>query len=240
MRRLIPFLTLPVLWLCAASASAAEGSDSEFVIRLRGFAVGAMHLSIQQDEVSYGVEAQVKDAGLLSVFRSFSYRGTSRGALRDARPEPAYFEDATDTGRRQSQAVLDYAGSVPRVTHYASSTPPGPDTPAPATQGDTIDPTTALYMMFRDQPEGTACNRTILMYDGMRRSHVVLNKPRRDGDVLRCAGEYRRLQGFTAKDLARNVAFGLEMTLKAAGNGMVHVTHVEISSSYGLVTLDRR
>ncbi len=243
MRLLSSLFFLSVLSILSAGlpvAHAAERNDTIYDVRLRGVTVGVLHLSVQQDTAAYAVEATVKDAGLMNVFRPISYLGTARGTLRDGLPQPVHFTELADTGRRQSQAALDYDGGRPRVTDYTSSNPPGPDTPDPTTQGDTVDPATALFAIFRDQPADAACNRRILIYDGMRRSHVALETLRREGDLLRCNGEYRRLQGFTPKELARNVAFPLEMTLAPVGAGMVRVVQVKLASSYGLATLDRR
>ncbi len=229
MPRLLPLAL--ILSATIATTGAALGADSTFVIGLRGFTVGSFQLSSQSKGNTYAVAADIKDAGLLSVFRSFFYRASARGALKGNRVIPRQYRETADTGRRQSEVVLDYEDGVPRVTSYASTTPPGPDAP---------DPASVLFAVFREMPRAAACNTEIFIYDGMRRSRLALGKPRPEGDGLRCAGEYRRLQGFTPKELSRNVAFPLELTLSPVACGKVRVTHVEITSSYGLATLDRR
>lgn len=238
MPRLLPLAL--ILSAMIATTGAALGADSTFVIGLRGFTVGSFQLSSQSKGNTYAVAADIKDAGLLSVFRSFFYRASARGALKGNRVIPRQYRETADTGRRQSEVVLDYVDGAPRVTSYASTTPPGPDAPDPASQSGTLDPASVLFAVFREMPRAAACNTEIFIYDGMRRSRLALGKPRPEGDGLRCAGEYRRLQGFTPKELSRNVAFPLELTLSPVAGGKVRVTHVEITSSYGLATLDRR
>ena len=232
-------LVLAALLMAGAPGAQAEGT-AEYVIKVRGITVGSFRLTATQTGARYSVSGGIVSAGLATIVRRFSYAGLSRGILRGGRLLPESYREVADTGRRQSEVVIDYQDGVPTVTRYASNNPPGPDSPDPATQAGTLDPMSALFAVFRDRPGDAVCGETIAMFDGRRRSQLVLAAAQRGGARLRCSGEYRRLQGFTEKELSRHVAFPLTVIYAPNGNGGVHVERVEVTSVYGLATLDRR
>lgn len=227
------------LWTALAGPGAAQ-TEARYTIRIAGFTVGDMRLAAREGPGSYSAVSVITSAGAARVFRRFSYRAEAQGRIDGDNLHPVHYEETADTGRRQSEAELAFDGGVPSVLRYTSPIPPDADAPAPSSQGGTVDPLTALYALLRDQPEAGLCDRKIVLFDGRRRSHVVLGAPGRDGDRITCAGEYRRLEGFTAHELRRHVAFPLTAVFVPAGGGLYRADHVELQSFYGLATVDRR
>ncbi len=234
-------LTLFVLCLAVPAPGAAESQNkAEFVIKIRGITAGIARLTgIEQDGL-YAVRAEIESARLVKVFRPFTYRGAARGGLEGRRLSPVHYEDTANTGRRQSEVVLDYDGGVPRVTRYVSTVPNGADSPDPATQGGTLDPLSALYAVLRDAPAADLCDKRLVLFDGRRRSAVILGTAQAAGDGIVCNGEFRRLKGFTQKELSRHRAFPLQVFYTPRSGGMLQAQRVSIQSIYGLATLDRR
>ncbi len=239
MPRFLHLLFFALLTLAALPAQAAEPATHDFDVRLRGVTVGTVRLDLMRQAGRYEARARIESAGLVSVLRPFSYSGTAVGADAGGRLVPARFEERADTGRRRSEAVLAYDGGAPRVIRYASSLPAAPDRPEPASQRDAVDPVTALAELLRDRPGDGVCGKSVTLFDGMRRSRVTLGEARREAGAVSCTGEYRRLQGFTPRELKRHVAFPLRVALTPAGGGLMRVARIEVASSYGLVTLDR-
>ena len=79
------------------------------------------------------------------------------------------------------------------------------------------------------------------MFDGRRRSQVVLKspKPLSDGGVS-CSGEYRRLEGFSEKEMAEKQRFPFVMTLALTDGDMMQVTEISMDTLYGKGRLKRR
>lgn len=222
------------------AAGTAQSQQHLYTIKVRGLPVGTLSLALEATARSYAAAARVESTGLAAIVRSFHFAGTSRGALDGGRPAPARYEETADTGRRQSRAVMVYKDGAPSVVEYASTSPWGADSPDPSTQDDALDPATALFSLFRAQEVGRTCGRTLVMFDGRRRSHVRLGDARSEGGETVCEGEYRRLAGFTPEELSRHVAFPMRVVLTTGPDGLARIERVEVRSVYGLATLHRR
>ena len=114
---------------------------------------------------------------------------------------------------------MAYKAGVPQVKSYNPPRPPRAEDISPATQGGTVDPLTALFAVLRTVPEAEACMAKLVMFDGRRRSQVVLTAPQRTDDGITCRGEYRRLEGFSPEDMAEKSRFPFTLTYRAAGDG---------------------
>ncbi|MFO1173745.1 MAG: DUF3108 domain-containing protein [Paracoccaceae bacterium] len=235
------------LWLAAtvagAQAAPAAGirTDAGFSISIHGFTAARLDLRGWSDDQTYDVAGTLASAGLLGWVKHIRYDATARGRIVAAGPVPSRYTENADTGKRQSQAVMAYRGGVPQVKSYNPPRPPRVEDIDPATQGGTVDPLTALYMVLRDMPAAQACNLHLTLFDGRRRSQVVLGPPATDDQGrIACDGEYRRLQGFTPEDMAEKSRFPFRLTYEDAGGGLVHVTEISMDTLYGKGRMIRR
>jgi hypothetical protein len=240
MPRLYLCLLLLLIALPAPPLVAQTRAEAVYDLSLRGFTLGRFRLAAEESGAAYSLAAAVDSTGVARIFRRFSYRATARGRLAEGRLQPLHYEEVADTGNRRSEAVLDYAGGAPRVLRYTSPGPVGADSPDPATQGGTLDPLSALHALLRDQPAAGLCDRTLVIFDGRRRSHIRLGPPRAAEGGVTCAGEYRRLQGFTAEEVARHVAIPLRVRYAPLGAGRMRALRVEMDTVYGLAAVHRR
>jgi len=258
----------PALFLCLALAlalgppSPAPAQDrngdrvadqaASFTIRLRGVPAGVFHFAATEQDGRYAARARVETTGLAALLRKVRLRATVEGEVGgevggqvggqvgDDRLWPRRYAGAISTGRRDSEAELRYAGGVPRLIRYASPDPVGPDSPAPETQGGTVDPMTALYTVLRAVPADRACDRTIEMFDGKRRSRVILDPPRRAAAELTCAGRYLRIAGFRPEEIAEKRRFDFRLVYRVRADDRVKAMRVEVETLYGPARLDRR
>ncbi|WP_425051951.1 DUF3108 domain-containing protein [Psychromarinibacter sp. S121] len=230
-------LTLVLCVFLPGLALAADRAVSRYDIAIRGFRVGELRLTVEEAPGQYSVAAAVDSVGAVGFFRPFSYRARAWGTVQNGRFRPASYAETADTGRRQSEAELKYVGGVPEVRSYTSPRPPGADSPDPATQGGTLDPLTAMWAVLGD---GMACGKTLVLFDGARRSHVRLGPQRAVAGGVTCAGEYRRLEGFTEEELSRHVFFPMTVRYTPGPDGRLSAERVEVQSVYGLATVDRR
>ncbi len=232
--------------LTLASPAPAERLDEGlYDVHLGGFRVGLVALTGYQNATRYRAEARIESAGLAGLVRRVRYDALSEGAVVAGRFTPLRYEEDADTGRRQSRSVMEYEGGVPRIVHYESNRDAG-DRGAPldpASQGGTLDPMTALYLMLRDATGGEICRLAFEMFDGRRRSRVQFDAaaaaPGEDGS-LTCPGEYRRIEGFALRDMGEMQVFPFEVTYDPPAGGQRRVKRVRIETLYGTAVLLRR
>jgi Protein of unknown function (DUF3108) len=226
-------LTLPTAGL------AAQTDQGTFDLQIRGFSAGVLQFSGSEDGGRYAVAGKLESSGVAAMLRKVRYDAKTSGRVAGGRWSPARYEEQADTGKRQSQSLLDYRGGVPRERLKPSRA----DNPAyvdPATQKGTVDPLTALYALLRDMPEAEACNLKLVLFDGARRSQIALGVRGTEGGAITCAGEYRRLAGFSAAELAEKQRFAFRVTYGPAGTGRVRVVLVTMETLYGRAALTRR
>ncbi|TDQ56110.1 DUF3108 domain-containing protein [Phaeovulum veldkampii] len=230
-----------LLSLSAAPLARADQSDQMvFDLTLKGLTAGRLSVSGRIEGGSYAAKGTLQSAGLIGALRKVRYDADVSGSVRATRFTPARYAERADTGKRESESVMDYKAGVPQVRVYNPPRQPRPGDIAPATQGGTIDPLTALYATLRDVPAAQACNSTVVLFDGRRRSQVTLAAAKADGEGLQCAGEYRRLAGFSDKEMADKTRFPFRLVYKPAANGMMRVVEVSMDTIYGKGALKRR
>ncbi len=243
LRRLLPPRAAALLLAVALAAppAAADQTDSAvFDLSLRGIRAGTLAISGAIQEGSYAAAGKLQSSGIVAMVRKISYDAKVTGRVKNGRYVPVTYEEDADTGRRQSQSVMAYQDGVPQVKVY---NPPrktrGRDID-PATQGGTVDPLTAAYATLRDVPEAEACQVNLTIFDGKRRSQVRLSGPAVEGGRVTCAGEYRRLEGFSEEDMAEKASFPFRLIYEPARDGVLRVGEVRMDTIYGKGALKRR
>lgn len=224
--------------LSAGAGQAAE--TAVFDIALRGIPAATLRLTGEQSGGRYAVAGRLESAGLVAMVRKVRYDAAAQGAVSGRRYTPSRYSEQADTGRRQSSAVMEYRRGVPQLKRYDPPRDAGETVLDPATQGGTVDPLTALFAALRDVPAGEECNLKLAMFDGKRRSQLVLGAPKPAEGGVTCAGEYRRLEGFSAEEMAEKPRFGFTMALTPAEGGLMQVQRVRTETIYGPAVMTRR
>ena len=225
--------------LVAGLAAPAWAEEAVFDLSIRGLRAGTLTFAGQEAQGRYSVTGRLESAGLVGMVRRVRYDGQAQGAVRAGRFTPARYSETADTGKRQSQSVMEYRRGVPQVKVYNPPRAPGSGGLDPATQGGTVDPLTAMFATLRDVPAGQECNRKLTLFDGKRRSQVVLGPPQPVEGGVACPGEYRRLEGFSADDMAEKTRFPFTVQMVPVGP-LMQVTEVTMESLYGNARLKRR
>ena len=231
---------LVVLAMAAAALPAKADDTAVFDLSIRGFRAGTLSFAGTQAAGRYAVTGKLESAGLVAMVKKVRYDGVAEGLVTDSRYTPARYTETADTGKRRSQAVMNYARGVPQLKVYNPPRAVGDGGVDPATQGGTVDPLTAMYAALRDVPAGQECNLSLRLFDGKRGSRVVLGAPTAVKGGVTCPGEYRRVAGFSEADMAEKTRFPFTLTLVPVGNGLMRVTEVAMDSLYGKASLKRR
>lgn len=219
------------------SAGVALAEDAVFDVSLAGVRVAEMTVASKIAGDRYGVSVLIRSDGLAGVVRRIRFDARAEGRI-TGRPgsgfAPARYSEQADTGRRQSQVEMVYDRGVPQVVTYSSLRADGPDLLDPMAQEGTLDPATALFAGLQDRAAGQACAVSFEVFDGRRRSAFALS-----GEGMTCNGDYRRIAGYTAEEMAERVRFALEVTFAPHADA-VRVVEATVQTVYGKVRLKRR
>lgn len=238
---ILPRIAAVAVILAAGGAAAGQQDSAIFDLTLKGLHTGTLSVSGAIEGRSYAASGVLKSGGLVALVRKVRYDARARGTVVNGTFTPARYEEDADTGKRRSQSVMDYRGGVPQVKVYNPPKAPRPGDLDPATQGGTVDPLTAAYAALRDVAPEEACKLKLVMFDGRRRSQVVLTDPKpAAGGGLTCTGEYRRLEGFSAEEMAEKARFPFRMTYAPLPDGRLRVMEISMDTIYGKGRLTRR
>jgi len=211
-----------------------------FDITLKGLRAGRLSINGAISGKGYEASGTLQSAGLLSMMRKIRYDAAVAGSVSGQRFTPAGYTEKADTPNRQSESVMEYRAGVPQVKVYSPPRPPREAEVNPATQGGTVDPLTALYAVLRDVTPDEACQFASYMFDGKRRSQVVLTAPEKNGAGVVCLGEYRRLEGFSDREMADKERFPFRLIYEPTAAGKLRVTTITTETLYGTGYLRRR
>lgn len=227
-------LTLP------AVAQADQTDTISFQFTLAGIPSGQLKINGVQSGTSYAANGVLATSGLLGALSGMRYDASVKGAYKDGKYTPAQFDETQYRRKKVIKHQIVFRNGVPvSVTRDPPRTPLANDVD-PAKQGGTIDPLTALYAVLRDVPRADACKLSVFMYDGSKRTQVVLNKPQPTGDDLVCSGEYRRIGGFDAEEMAKQPVFNFTLTYTPLSNGQMRVTDIVTDTILGKGRLKRQ
>lgn len=224
---------------CLAWGMPAQAETMRFDVTALGFKVGAFEMSAEETATRYSVSARFGTTGLVRLFRDMGFEMRASGRRLGREFFPNDYSEEVNTGRRTSSARLHYAGGVPQLTGGAVSD--GEVTPLdPATQGGTLDPLTALFTVLRDQNAETLCKADMQIFDGGRRTRVVLTGRIDTGAAVTCTGQFRRIAGYPDHDLETRGVVPLTIRYAPGDNGRMRAQSALLRTSYGPVGLRRR
>lgn len=236
----IPALALLVALAAPVSAQTRIDDQGVFDLTIRGIRAGTITFSGVEADGRYAVNGKVESAGLVAMLRKFRYIAKARGAVTDGRYTPTSYEEDADTSKRQSKSKITYRNGVPQQITYEPAREKRDKDVNPATMGGSVDPLTVLYATLRSVDPGAECTSSVKMFDGRRASQITLSKPVTEGKSVVCSGEYRRLQGFSEREMAEKTSFPFKLIYHPAEEGRMQVTEIILETLYGNATMKRR
>ncbi|MDB6454882.1 DUF3108 domain-containing protein [Falsirhodobacter sp. 20TX0035] len=233
MLKILALLTPLLLALPAQAETAVYG------LTIRGVSAGTLQINGEVTGNRYAVSGSLQSGGLVGILRSIRYDASAQGRVVGDRFVPSAYSERSDNNGRTRSATMEYRSGVPQVKAYDPPRKPDEDDVNPATQGGTVDTLTALYAALRDVPAGQECGRSLRLFDGRRATEVAFSAPRRQNGTTTCNGEFRRIAGYSEKEMAEKRVFPFMMTYKPAGD-MMRVTEIRTDTLYGAARLIRR
>lgn len=222
----------------ALAEKVTETATFDFVVA--GLKAGTLTLAGTQDGAGYAVQGKLGSSGLVSFVRQVSYAGTASGALRGDSFRPASYRESANTGERQSEVVLEWQGGVPSVVLYKPEGKKRKHDIDPADQVGSVDPLTAAFAILRSVEAGKECQAALTMFDGRRASKIALSNRKAEGATVTCAGEYRRVAGFSPREMSKRTRFPFTLTYEPDGKGRMKVVQVAMETTFGTAQMVRR
>lgn len=225
------------LTLSAPQMALADGTtDANFSVSIRGVPAGSLTVKGKESGGAYSASGVLQSGGLVGLVAKVKYTATASGRVKGNRFSPARYDEKADTGKRKSDSSMTYSGGVPTVSDYE----PSANGVKPSTQKGTVDPMTALYAAFRDVNKDEVCKLDVKMFDGKRASQVKLASPRAEKGMIKCDGEYRRLAGFSAEDMAEKARFPFNLYYAKTDDGRYRVEKVVTQTLFGNAVMKRK
>ena len=229
--------------MTSAEAPAPGDTAATYDVRLIGVKVGTMTLAGRISDSNYVIASGFSTSGVAGQVARASFDLKSSGRTHAGGFIPARYDEAIDTGRRQSSARLRYRSGVPRITGgtLAQATPDPGEVPLdPGKMGGTLDPLTAMFAAMHDQPATALCKVDVTVFDGARKSSIrMTGRVDAGGGAVICDGVYTRLEGFSQSELDRQTVFPFSVEYAPAGD-MMQTQRVTMRSSLGKAELLRR
>ncbi len=235
-----------VLGLCLACLGAGIAPAQEiktaaqFTVSLGPLRAGVLWLDGSTSSRAYTATSGFQSTGLIRGIANISVTMSARGRVSRGALVPARYTEEVTVGRSSGAIVMDYVRGVPRLSGQKirddDDAAPKVD---PATQSGTLDPLTATFALLRAQPVKGACQVDRFMFDGERRTRVVMTDLRQEGEDWLCSGQFLRLEGYTPRDLQRSGQVDVTVRYRQSGD-LLYAVEARFASLRGVVRLTRR
>lgn len=220
----------------AAPAARAASEQAVFDLSVSGIRVGQVSLTTETTASGYRAASRIETAGLVGLVTDYFFDGTATGTLSGKAAVPELYEARSRSPRADRATTVTWKGGTPVSV---SVMPPRSSAPEPARQAGTVDPVTAGFRLLGRQPAGTVCGTSLDVFDGSRRSRLVLGKPVASGREITCDGTFARLEG-EAHTLSSAREAPFRLVFARAGEDMAEIRRVETSTKFGTAVLQRR
>lgn len=234
------------LALSAGPATAAESLSATFDFYLGGFRIADATLEGDFGAGSFTARSDVQTRGMFDVLRmkaDVSARSEGHLGPRGRLSPLDYATDYATDGVKKS-VRMTFEDGVPEVS--ASPAPPaGPDGSGGDAPKDALDPLTAAVAAMLVTDEADICNRTIPVYDGVRRYDIVLLPEDRRPEakdfapiewpvpVKRCFGVYERISGYEEELQTVQRYYPFDIWFEVTGTGVERIVRVAGKTKLG-------
>ncbi len=238
MMRMILGMLVGLVGLVALPAMADKASQS-FSVYVGGLRAGTIGLASDVSGRNYVARGIVKADGLLAMFADFGFDGTVRGAVSGNSVSPRSYAGEHRNRSGERMTVMTFSGNRPTSVTLTPPKDPRRYDVDPGAQTGTVDPVSASFLLLRDRPMEMACDQRIEIFDGTKRSRISLGGKERTEEGWICRGEYRRVAGFSPRQMEKQSRFGFTLYLREE-SGMAVVEKFHTDSVAGTVVAIRR
>jgi len=221
---LLAFLIVPGAALGAggeganAPAAPASGLNLGMTLYAGGVTLGKVDLDATIRGGEYHAVSNLETSGIVNAFWQAQIQATSNGKIAGTALKPALYDsfDTNHSGKKQEVSLTYENEALPRM--YANPKfPTNGYEVKPEEQKATVDPLSAVVLIFAVASAENPCGITVPVFDGRRRYNVELSKVKETaikmdnglykGRGLLCEIRYKQLAGFKPHILKENENF---------------------------------
>jgi len=233
------FFLLVLHCATAQPAQAQHTFELQFEVRYGLFHIADIAMQARETPQAYAVTGQVVSAGLVHLLRDFHFDLSVVGLRDGDTPRPRHYVGDADTGHRRVEVEMRYPNDVPTLVRIAPAEPPGPWVIEPAEQVGTVDLMTALYRIVRPRGVETLCDWSVELFDGRRRSRLLLDAPHHEDGRVICTGAYQRIAGYPPDDLQDYRSLPFQLTFAPFDGRNWQLARIVTQTPYGRMRIIR-
>ncbi|PLS23459.1 DUF3108 domain-containing protein [Neptunicoccus cionae] len=219
-------------------AASADEIDQTYGFYVAGLKAGTIHITgtvpAIGSEGSYLLKGTLSPTSIMRRFHDVRFDGQVDGIVTpDGRLHPARYEGFSRSDTKESDVQLVYDAGRPQVVRYAPERSPQPFDIIPAKQNGAIDPLSAAYLLFQDQPLDTLCDRSFSLFDGRRLSRLEVGAPDVNAAEALCEGRYTRVAGFSPEDIEEQVTFPFTLVYTRGDADLYSLSFFKTDTTFG-------
>ena len=239
MRFILSFFLI-FIFACTAAHS-SKSYKGVFSLKIRGLPIGTLSFLGTHENSNYKISGELKSGGIFKFINKQRYKATVTGTSANNNFKPVIYNELRNKKGKKSSAKLAYKNGIPQIREYDPPRQIKEGSVNPNTQGGTVDPLTALYVTLRDNYSLKPCQLELEVFDGKRKSQVRLfPELKKRGDLIMCIGEYKRLAGFSKKDMDEKIRFPFNIFYQKTNEHTYYVKKLVIETIYGTAILTRK
>ncbi|MHA3915991.1 DUF3108 domain-containing protein [Halovulum sp. GXIMD14793] len=231
-----------VLATSLAVPATAKDEIHSYTVYVGGVKVGNLNMSARTSGNRYAAVAQVTDAGVVSAFFDIDFSGRADGAVvgpHNFRPGRYTSKEVEDDGTKTRE--VRFKGNRPVSASFSPQRKKRDFDVVISQQTNTVDPVTAAFTVLEQRPKDKACNRTVEIFDGAKRSRLKLNALKdAGGGKFYCTGTFSRVAGYPRSQLQKKRNFPFVLQFQETSGGELRVYRFETDSTFGTVAAVRR
>jgi uncharacterized protein DUF3108 len=238
LKRTLVALAIGGVGLTAGTARA--DINQVYDVSVRGLNVGILTMASNEQGNAYTATGGITSRGLVGALFPFTLSGTASGrVLAPGKLQPVAYKGLQEDGSKRRDITMRYEGGVPSYVEWVPKRKVRKHDVRPKAQGGTLDPLSAAFAILKPLPQEVACDRTIEIYDGAKRSRIRVGAARQANGGVQCDGVYSRVAGFSPKQMAEHVDFPFTVQYDIR-DGKLVIRSVELDSVIGRASLRRR
>lgn len=237
-RRVLSASIAAVGLLAAGAATPAQsGLARTYDLTLAGVFLGTISLRAEQEGDAYEAFGVVTPSALVGALTRYAFDGRAVGRIdADGRVTPVSFTADSTSPRATRRTEIEWRDGAPvRV----SVEPPRRRQADLANVVGALDPVSAGFALLRDAAPEQICASEVEVFDGSRRSRLVLREPVEAAGGFTCEGLYARIEG-EENTLAVDDETPFTVTFLPNGEGEVRLERIETRTRFGLAVISRR
>lgn len=226
------------IWAFITSAIAVHAENTVYDLYIAGFKAGEFTTDVRLNGDSYKGTAKIRPTGLLKAVAKVRFDASSHGRVQGRRLIPKSYDETTVGPDRISTVKLKFANNLPQIV--AMTTNSGSEIPPATPPKGSVDMMAMIIELGRSVGPENLCRQKYTLFDGQRTIKVAIAKPAFAKTGATCVGVYKRLAGFSPRELKRGDTLKFTLKYGKTSDGLFRLSSFETGTHFGRAKAIRR